>query len=182
MKSKGYTETFAEAGSKEQNEAIRRRVSRGRLTVLTVAEYSTYRGIRMASWQPYGSHFKNLPNGIRAKLEEHQKTFTIKDVISRKFSPNMNKSIGLKAKFAEIDKVKVVNHTERAQKEVFRFILNQHVKQTRPIKCQHQDYPEEDFKLKCLSFILEEIFGYGNINLKRDTVPGSLKKSNTTSA
>ncbi|KAI7894742.1 uncharacterized protein EV154DRAFT_72844 [Mucor mucedo] len=45
-----------------------------------------------------------------------------------------------------------------------------------------KSYSEEDFKLKSWSFILEEIFGYGNINLKwGDTIPGFLSKSSITS-
>ncbi|GAA5815983.1 hypothetical protein MFLAVUS_009502 [Mucor flavus] len=138
------------------------------------------------------SHCKNLPDNIKFKLEEENKqTFLVKNVVSKKLDLIMNKPLYLKEKLTEVEKVQVGNSTERAQKEVFRFIsfdsfflsLNQHTNKPNLFSSSNiKMYSEEDFKLKFWSYILEEIFGYGNITLKwGDTVPGSLSKSNIVS-
>lgn len=69
------------------------------------------------------SHCKNLPDNIKFKLEEENKqTFLVKNVVSKKLDLIMNKPLYLKEKLTEVEKVQVGNSTERAQKEVFRFM------------------------------------------------------------
>ncbi|KAI8640020.1 hypothetical protein BD408DRAFT_434667 [Parasitella parasitica] len=115
------------------------------------------------------SHFDNLPQDIILELEKlNKKKFNVENVVSKKLSNIIDKSLSLKHKLTEIEKSNVANNDERSHKEVYQYII--------------KTYSEEDFKLKFWSHVFEEIFGYSNINLKwGDNVPGSLRKTNVTS-
>ncbi|RCH81656.1 hypothetical protein CU097_005090, partial [Rhizopus azygosporus] len=109
----------------------------------------------------------SLSTQAKSEIEELDQTeFVVNATVAKKFTAIMESSRSVKDKLDEIEEVRANNSTDRAQKEVFRFI----------------NYSEEDFKLKFWVHILEEVFGYSNIHLNwGDTVPGSLSKTNVAS-
>ncbi|EPB86061.1 hypothetical protein HMPREF1544_07137 [Mucor circinelloides 1006PhL] len=126
----------------------------------------------------------SLSTRAKSEIEELDQTeFVVKATVAKKFTGIMKSSRSLKNKLDGIEEVRVNNSTERAQKEVFRFILNQHLyKRSLFSHANISNYSEEDFKLKFWAHILEEVFGYSNIHLNwGDTVPGSLSKTNVAS-
>ncbi|KAI9261042.1 hypothetical protein BY458DRAFT_516114 [Sporodiniella umbellata] len=126
----------------------------------------------------------SLPTQAKIEIEELDQTeFVVKATVAKKFTNIMENSRSLKSKLDNIEEVRPNNKTERAHKEVFRFILNQHLyKRSLFFHANISNYSEEDFKLKFWAHILEEIFGYSNIHLNwGDTIPGSLSKTNITS-
>ncbi|KAG2211460.1 hypothetical protein INT46_000284, partial [Mucor plumbeus] len=162
----------------------RSRIKKQNEVKLSVIALITKNNIYDLSDKSKNSHFDNLPQDIIFKFEQlNKRQFNVENVISRKLSNIMNKSLSLKDKLAEVEKTHVTNNNERAHKEAYRFILHQHVHKSNLFSnASIKNYSEEDFKLKFWSYIFEEIFGYSNINLKwGDTVPGSLSKTNITS-
>ncbi|KAI7898845.1 uncharacterized protein BX663DRAFT_513624 [Cokeromyces recurvatus] len=143
-------------------------------------EWVTKNNIYDCSDKSKHSHFDNLSQEIVFELDQlNKKQFNIENVVFSKLSKIMNTSLSWKKKLAAVEKFTAINNNERAQKEVYRFILNQHVHKANLFSDSSiKSYSEEDFKLKFWSHIFEEIFGYSDISLKwGDTVPSSLSKS-----
>jgi len=132
----------------------------------------------------------SLSTRAKSEIEELDQTeFVVKATVAKKFTGIMKSSRSLKNKLDGIEEVRVNNSTERAQKEVFRFMyvfltdifkqiaysilhfylycsLNQHLyKRSLFSHANISNYSEEDFKLKFWAHILEEVFGYSNIHL-----------------
>ncbi|KAL7320909.1 hypothetical protein PS15m_000747 [Mucor circinelloides] len=70
----------------------------------------------------------SLSTQAKSEIEELDQTeFVVKATVTKKFTGIMKSSRSVKNKLDGIEEVRVNNSTERAQKEVFRFILNQHL-------------------------------------------------------
>ncbi|KAI8088149.1 hypothetical protein BDF21DRAFT_460324 [Thamnidium elegans] len=74
------------------------------------------------------SQCDNLHEDTRLEFERlYRKEFSIKSAVTKKLSDIMNSSNSLQDKLSKFEKVNATNNNERAQKEIFGFILNQHV-------------------------------------------------------
>ncbi|KAI7896715.1 uncharacterized protein EV154DRAFT_214307 [Mucor mucedo] len=123
---------------------------------------------------------ENLPPNITTEFGALSPIRDNKTIyVRREFSHILEKSDSIKSKLSQIEKINSICNTQRGQKEIVRFILNQH--QNKPslfYTSNMRQYSEEDFKIKFWSHIFEEVFGYSKIDLKwGDTIPHSLSSS-----